>query len=138
MTMATKIVVMNKGFVQQIAKPMEAYLNPNNLFVATFIGSPSMNIFEGTYNNGTITLSNGISFKIDVGIHDEFYKKRIKELEAEIETLEAKKTETEALLADESVYKNSEKAKEISAEYEQICSRLDEASEEWLELSENS
>ena len=65
-------------------------------------------------------------------------KKRIKELEAEIETLEAKKTETEALLADESVYKNSEKAKEISAEYEQICSRLDEASEEWLELSENS
>ena len=81
MTMATKIVVMNKGFVQQIAKPMEAYLNPNNLFVATFIGSPSMNIFEGTYNNGTITLSNGISFKIDVGIHDEFYKKRIKELD---------------------------------------------------------
>ena len=65
-------------------------------------------------------------------------KKRIKELEVEIETLEAKKTETEALLADESVYKNSEKAKEISAEYEQICSRLDEASEEWLELSENS
>ena len=81
MTMATKIVVMNKGFVQQIAKPMEAYLNPNNLFVATFIGSPSMNIFEGTYANGTITLSNGISFKIDVGIHDEFYKKRIKELD---------------------------------------------------------
>ena len=81
MTMATKIVVMNKGFVQQIAKPMEAYLNPNNLFVATFIGSPSMNIFEGTYNNGTITLSNGISFKIDAGIHDEFYKKRIKELD---------------------------------------------------------
>ena len=81
MTMATKIVVMNKGFVQQIAKPMEAYLNPNNLFVATFIGSPSMNIFEGTYNNGTITLSNGISFKIDVGIHDEFYKKRIKDLD---------------------------------------------------------
>lgn len=65
-------------------------------------------------------------------------KKRIKELEVEIETLEAKKTETEALLADESVYKNSEKAKEISAEYEQICSRLDKASEEWLELSENS
>ena len=81
MTMATKIVVMNKGFVQQIAKPMEAYLNPNNLFVATFIGSPSMNIFEGTYANETITLSNGISFKIDVGIHDEFYKKRIKELD---------------------------------------------------------
>ena len=56
-------------------------MNPNNLFVATFIGSPSMNIFEGTYNNGTITLSNGISFKIDAGIHDEFYKKRIKELD---------------------------------------------------------
>ena len=64
-------------------------------------------------------------------------KKRIKELETEIESLEIKKTEIEALLADESVYKNSEKAKEISAEYEQICSRLDKASEEWLELSEN-
>ncbi len=80
MTMATKIVVMNKGFIQQIAKPMEAYLNPNNLFVATFIGSPSMNIFEAKYNKGKITLPNGTSFKIDAGIHNEFYTKRLEEL----------------------------------------------------------
>ena len=49
MTMATRIVLMSMGYVQQIGTPQELYLNPKNLFVATFIGMPPMNIIKGTY-----------------------------------------------------------------------------------------
>ena len=48
MTMATRIVVIKDGFIQQVASPQVLYDNPCNLFVATFIGSPQMNIFEAT------------------------------------------------------------------------------------------
>ena len=48
MTMATKIVVMSKGFIQQIGTPEEVYSRPANIFVAKFVGSPSMNLFEAT------------------------------------------------------------------------------------------
>lgn len=48
MTMGTKIVVMNKGFVQQIDSPMNLYDFPVNLFVAGFIGTPQMNFFDAT------------------------------------------------------------------------------------------
>ncbi len=47
MTMATRIVVMNEGYVQQIGTPDEVYNQPANLFVATFIGNPPMNVVEG-------------------------------------------------------------------------------------------
>ena len=46
MTMGTKIVVMNKGFVQQVDAPMNLYDYPENLFVAGFIGTPQMNFFS--------------------------------------------------------------------------------------------
>lgn len=48
MTLADRIVIMNKGVIQQIGTPMEIYDNPTNIFVAGFIGSPSMNFIEGT------------------------------------------------------------------------------------------
>ncbi|MDR3148965.1 MAG: sn-glycerol-3-phosphate ABC transporter ATP-binding protein UgpC [Oscillospiraceae bacterium] len=48
MTMGTRIVVMKDGYVQQVAAPQELYENPANLFVATFIGTPTMNTAEGT------------------------------------------------------------------------------------------
>ena len=47
MTMADKIVVLNKGRIEQVGSPLELYDNPRNLFVAKFIGSPMMNIIEG-------------------------------------------------------------------------------------------
>jgi multiple sugar transport system ATP-binding protein len=47
MTMADKIVVMHDGIVEQIGAPLELYDNPGNLFVAGFIGSPSMNFLNG-------------------------------------------------------------------------------------------
>ncbi len=47
MTMSDRIVVINGGVLQQVAPPLECYNEPNNLFVAGFIGSPSMNFIEG-------------------------------------------------------------------------------------------
>ncbi|HAV76960.1 MAG TPA: glycerol-3-phosphate ABC transporter ATP-binding protein [Anaerolineae bacterium] len=47
MTMATRIAVINKGILQQLDTPQILYDRPNNLFVAGFIGSPSMNFFPG-------------------------------------------------------------------------------------------
>jgi len=47
MTMATRIAVMNKGVLQQLDTPQVLYDHPANLFVAGFIGSPSMNFFDG-------------------------------------------------------------------------------------------
>ncbi|MCL2588723.1 MAG: sn-glycerol-3-phosphate ABC transporter ATP-binding protein UgpC [Oscillospiraceae bacterium] len=48
MTMGDQIVVMKDGFIQQAASPQELFHRPANLFAATFIGAPSMNLFEGT------------------------------------------------------------------------------------------
>jgi multiple sugar transport system ATP-binding protein len=48
MTMADKIVVLNKGSVEQVGSPLELYNHPRNLFVAGFIGSPKMNLIGGT------------------------------------------------------------------------------------------
>jgi ABC-type sugar transport system ATPase subunit len=45
MTMGSRIVVMNEGRIQQVAPPLEVYERPANQFVATFIGTPPMNIF---------------------------------------------------------------------------------------------
>jgi ABC-type sugar transport system ATPase subunit len=45
MTMGTRIVVMNGGRIQQAASPMEVYTTPANTFVASFIGTPPMNLF---------------------------------------------------------------------------------------------
>jgi multiple sugar transport system ATP-binding protein len=47
MTMGDRIVVMKDGLIQQVANPIELYDNPKNMFVAGFIGSPSMNFFKG-------------------------------------------------------------------------------------------
>jgi len=48
MTMGTRIVVLNKGVIQQVDSPTELYKHPKNMFVAGFIGSPAMNFFNGT------------------------------------------------------------------------------------------
>ena len=48
MTMADRIVVMHDGIVEQSGTPLELYDEPANMFVASFIGSPSMNLIKGT------------------------------------------------------------------------------------------
>lgn len=46
MTLATKVCLINKGILQQFTSPMEIYDNPSNIFVADFIGNPSMNLLK--------------------------------------------------------------------------------------------
>jgi len=52
MTMATRMVVMKDGYVQQIGTPFEVYTNPVNLFVGSFIGVPPMNFIKGQIRKG--------------------------------------------------------------------------------------
>jgi multiple sugar transport system ATP-binding protein len=60
MTMADRIVVMHGGMVEQIGRPLDLYDSPANLFVAGFIGSPAMNLIEGTSDDdGGIVTAGG-------------------------------------------------------------------------------
>jgi multiple sugar transport system ATP-binding protein len=54
MTMADRIVVMHDGIVEQIGTPLELFDRPGNLFVAQFIGSPAMNVFEGQVRGAAV------------------------------------------------------------------------------------
>ena len=68
MTLADRIVVLNKGIIEQFGTPNEIYTDPNNIFVAEFIGSPKMNIIkinkEKIFNSNTIELfKNKITFE---------------------------------------------------------------------------
>lgn len=56
MTLADKIVVLKDGLIQQIGSPRELYQNPDNLFVAQFIGSPKMNVMPCCVENGKVVL----------------------------------------------------------------------------------
>lgn len=55
MTLADRIVIMDAGVIQQVGSPFEVYNSPNNAFVASFIGSPAMDLIEVRYQNGRIT-----------------------------------------------------------------------------------
>ena len=60
LTMGTKIAVLKDGYLQQAASPTQIYDYPDNLFVATFMGSPQMNLFNVTLEeNGTVVFKNG-------------------------------------------------------------------------------
>lgn len=59
MTMADRIMVLNEGSVQQIGRPLDVYNHPQNLFVATFIGSPPMNVTETVRNGRQLQLTDG-------------------------------------------------------------------------------
>jgi multiple sugar transport system ATP-binding protein len=66
MTLATKIVVLKEGMVQQVGTPAEIYNRPANLFVADFMGSPAMNMLKGRAVSGGIALfgDNGITIAV--------------------------------------------------------------------------
>lgn len=64
MTLATRIVIMDKGIIQQIGSPREVYDHPVNIFVAGFMGSPAMNFFNVTYSNGRISDGKDIDLEV--------------------------------------------------------------------------
>jgi multiple sugar transport system ATP-binding protein len=71
MTMADRIVVMHDGIVEQIGTPLELFDRPGNLFVAQFIGSPAMNIVEGTLRTAggrAFVEAQGAQWPVDVGV----------------------------------------------------------------------
>ncbi len=64
MTMASRIVIMKDGYIQQIGTPIDIFNHPVNKFVAGFIGSPAMNFFNVTYEDGFITFVTGEKVKL--------------------------------------------------------------------------
>ncbi|MEM5385867.1 ABC transporter ATP-binding protein [Paraburkholderia phymatum] len=67
MTLATRMAVMKSGVIQQFGTPAEVYARPANLFVATFLGSPSMNLLNGTLavQGGSVRFT-GAKLDVDV------------------------------------------------------------------------
>ena len=51
MSISDYIIVMKNGVIQQVGKPQEVYNHPDNLFVAKFLGTPAINVFDGTIKN---------------------------------------------------------------------------------------
>lgn len=64
MTLASKIVVLKDGYVQQVGSPKEIYETPANTFVAEFMGSPPMNIMEADIKDGRLVLADGQSIPV--------------------------------------------------------------------------
>ena len=64
MTLADRIIIMREGFIEQIGSPIEVFNNPINVFVATFIGSPPMNVIECE----VVNQNNNLFIKIDQGV----------------------------------------------------------------------
>jgi multiple sugar transport system ATP-binding protein len=64
MTLADKIIILDKGTIQQIGPPSEIYQRPVNTFVATFVGSPQMNLIEGTVDARGIFTSHGFTIAL--------------------------------------------------------------------------
>ncbi|MEM6895943.1 MAG: sn-glycerol-3-phosphate ABC transporter ATP-binding protein UgpC [Pseudomonadota bacterium] len=65
MTMADRIVIMKDGYIQQVGTPSEVYHAPVNTFVASFIGSPAMNMIPATVAGGHVQIDGGAN--IDLG-----------------------------------------------------------------------
>ena len=78
-------VVMSRGFIQQIGTPEEVYQDPANIFVAKFIGSPSMNVFNIDYDTESGCLErNDVKIPLKAEFkkrHDEFYATAVDKFE---------------------------------------------------------
>ena len=108
MTMADRIAVMNDGRVEQLGGPLELYDRPANLFVAQFIGSPAMNVFDGVYQDGAVealgarwpAAAQGASAgqKVKYGIRPEHLQVAASGIGAEMVVVEPMGAETELLV----------------------------------------
>jgi len=96
MTMATRIVIMKEGYIQQIGTPSDVYNYPENLFVASFIGSPSMNFYNCVLNKKTLSFINEDGTVADtmeitdanVKTIKEYYAGQLKEANEDLVTLQ--------------------------------------------------
>ncbi len=81
MTMATRIVVMKDGYIQQVGAPKEIYDYPNNVFVGGFIGTPSMNFIYGKIDASGNFISEGVKVEVPKSKIDLLTKKGYKDKE---------------------------------------------------------
>ena len=70
MSISDRIAVMNHGVLMQLGKPQEVYDNPANLFVAKFLGTPPINVFEGRVKNGMLYIGDDAVLPTD-GVPDQ-------------------------------------------------------------------
>jgi len=107
MTMADRIAVMNEGRIEQLGEPLELYDRPANLFVAQFIGSPAMNVFEGTFRSNSVealgarwpsTARAAEGQSVRYGIRPEHLSLGGEGIPGEIEVVEPMGAETEILV----------------------------------------
>ncbi|WP_318375782.1 sn-glycerol-3-phosphate ABC transporter ATP-binding protein UgpC [Enterobacter sp.] len=64
MTLADRIVVLNKGNIEQTGTPLELYNTPANLFVAEFIGTPKINVLQAEWRDGGLSISDELHFPL--------------------------------------------------------------------------
>jgi len=107
MTMADRIAVMNEGRIEQLGAPLELYDRPANLFVAQFIGSPAMNVFEGTFRKDSVEALGAYwpcevkareGQRVAYGIRPEHLRLEQGGITAQIEVVEPMGAETEILV----------------------------------------
>ena len=66
MTLADKIIVLKEGRIQQVGTPLSLYDDPQNIFVAGFIGSPTINLLKGSITHGKLSIPHLETLKLDV------------------------------------------------------------------------
>ncbi|MVS97437.1 ABC transporter ATP-binding protein [Devosia marina] len=110
MTMADRIVVMHDGVVEQIGTPLELYDFPRNLFVAAFIGSPSMNILSGKLSGNSFITADSSAINlpfipastndetVSLGIRPEHFALDPNGMAAEVITVEPTGSETQVAM----------------------------------------
>ena len=114
MTMADRIVVMNKGYVQQVGTPLEIYNHPSNVFVATFIGSPVMNIVKTHLKVDKLQMGDGKEITLLPEQKEavvKFYEDKINQLESKIAELNENVTEDNKELTEKRVAKLEDELK---------------------------
>ncbi|MBK1792974.1 sn-glycerol-3-phosphate ABC transporter ATP-binding protein UgpC [Devosia sp. WQ 349] len=110
MTMANRIVVMHSGNIEQIGTPLELYDRPANLFVASFIGSPAMNIISGALDGTSFIFPDGNRVDlgalpsgvgnglISLGVRPEHFTLDAQGVQAEVVLIEPTGSETQVTL----------------------------------------
>lgn len=101
-TMADRVICMSKGLIEQVGTPEDLYLRPTSLFVATFIGAPPINIFEGRAVDGKITFGDVVleavgpvpAGPVKFGIRPEHFRFTDQGLEGRVDQIEPMGRET--------------------------------------------
>ena len=135
MTMADRIVVMDKGLIQQVGTPKEIYHHPANKFVASFIGTPAMNFTDCRYDKGVLKFKdNEFTLSAEqVKKHDLFYSNLVKSLQKDLKELDANMADLQSKISSNEKLKKKElkklniSLKELEDKKDKLVSDLSDA-----------